>query len=893
MTAPVTDEEIKQAMFSIDSNKSPGPDGYGSQFFKDAWTVVGKDVCLAVRDAFVTGNVLKASNNTIITLVPKVDVPETVLQFRPIACCNTVYKCLAKVICNRLNRILPDIISPTQSAFIPGRDIVGNILICQDLIKLYKRRTCLPRLMMKIDLHKAYDSIEWSFLKDMLAALGFPQQSISLIMECVSSPSYSLALNGEIFGFFKGKRWLRQGDPLSPILFTICLEYLSRLLDNLKKFRGFRYHPLCARVGLTHLCFADDLLLFCRGDLRSFSLLLRAFGKFSAASGLRMSNGKSNLYCNGDPESLVKNIEESFGIKRGALPFKYPGVSIVPKRLGVLDCQCLVDRVIERIMSLAARKLSYAGRAILIKSVLSTLHSYWARIFILPKTVLNKIEAACRSFLWHDSDNSESPALVSWKQVCKDQKYGGLGFKNPHRWNVASLAKYVWWIDQKADHLWVRWVHAIYIKQNRWDDYEPTLGASWAWKRICWVKNQVKPLILNDQCCQSGQDYAIQTGYTWLMGNEEVVPWHPWLKNKIILPKHGFFIWLIAHKRLLTQDRLLKMEIIQVNCCRLCGNAAEHLNHLFFLCPYSQECLKLVAEWLKIRLPSQEVISWWLRFKSRSLVKKQVIAACLANLIYEIWLVRNKCRLENVVPRPVVVAKMIRASIWECSGPTGSIAETLENLFGSGPVNTPASAPAVVVEDAFKEEGPTEEAVKAKGSVEVREGPVIGAAGAGGAVGAREEPVVEAARVKRAQPGSKAGTSGRRVARRRAPRPTRRELRNVARVVERPHIRHVESRGQKRRRAETVEDDAHVAGWEARRGGRCADENPGPSFHGRDHLSGARGKELQLHLPTPAVAEVSTASHRALWQMANRCRALAGDLAARESRLVQSIDPAT
>ncbi|XP_074278270.1 uncharacterized protein LOC141601863 [Silene latifolia] len=246
LTQVVTDDEIKKVMFSIPGTKAPGPDGYSSQFFKDSWAIVGKDVCAAVRNMISTGNILKESNNTILTLLPKVDLPDTVMQFRPIACCNTVYKCMAKVVCSRLSSILPDIIHLSQSAFIAGRDIVGNILICQDLIKLYKRKNCSPRLMMNIDLQKAYDSIEWSYLNEML-----------------------------------------------------------------------------------------------RGDLESVTLLLRAFGTFSLASGLQMNKDKSNFYCNGVTESIVQAIENALDMRRATIPFKYLGVKIMPKRLGILELSVL------------------------------------------------------------------------------------------------------------------------------------------------------------------------------------------------------------------------------------------------------------------------------------------------------------------------------------------------------------------------------------------------------------------------------------------------------------------------------------------------------------------------------------------------------------------------
>ncbi|XP_074278443.1 uncharacterized protein LOC141602034 [Silene latifolia] len=137
LQAPVTEDEIKTLLYS--------------PFL---------DVIAAVKNVFSSGKLLKACNATVLTLIPKVDVPEHVTQFRPIACCSTIYKCVTKVICNRLSSILPNIISPYQSDFINGRDIVGNVLICQDLIRLYRRKACSPRIMMKIDLQKAYDSVE-------------------------------------------------------------------------------------------------------------------------------------------------------------------------------------------------------------------------------------------------------------------------------------------------------------------------------------------------------------------------------------------------------------------------------------------------------------------------------------------------------------------------------------------------------------------------------------------------------------------------------------------------------------------------------------------------------------------------------------------------------------
>ncbi|XP_074266063.1 uncharacterized protein LOC141588524 [Silene latifolia] len=281
-----------------------------------------------------------------------------------------VYKCLSKVICSRLKKILPDITSPSQSAFVAGHDIVGNILICQDLIKLYKRKKCSPMILMKLDLQKAYDSVEWSFVHDM----------------------------------------------------------------------------------------------FIKGERRSIELMLSACEHFSKVSRLTINKTKSTFYCNGVDEMLINSVEMAMGMNRGKVPFKYLGVNVSSKRLSVLDCACLVEKMDDRIRGIGSRHLSYVGRIVLIKSIFSTLHNYWARIFILPRTVFKNIEVMWRDYLWHGKEIKGSPALVDWEKICRPKRQGGLGITDLVTWNTAALGKYVWWVEKKADHLWVNWVHAIYIK---------------------------------------------------------------------------------------------------------------------------------------------------------------------------------------------------------------------------------------------------------------------------------------------------------------------------------------------------------------------------------------------------------------------------------------------
>nr|XP_043639257.1 uncharacterized protein LOC122610328 [Erigeron canadensis] len=206
MVKNVTDDEIKAAMFSIGDNKAPGPDGFSSLFFKKSWDIVGGEVSNAIHDFFKSGRLLGEVNHTFLALIPKVTTPSMVTDYRPISCCNVLYKCISKIITDRIKDCLDDIVGINQSAFIPGRRISNNILLTQELMHNYHRNVGPPRCAFKVDIQKAYDTVDWKFLRAILEGFGFHQVMVNWIMTCVTSVSFSLSINGNIHGFFKGKR---------------------------------------------------------------------------------------------------------------------------------------------------------------------------------------------------------------------------------------------------------------------------------------------------------------------------------------------------------------------------------------------------------------------------------------------------------------------------------------------------------------------------------------------------------------------------------------------------------------------------------------------------------------------------------------------------------------
>ncbi|KAJ9536708.1 LOW QUALITY PROTEIN: hypothetical protein OSB04_un000093 [Centaurea solstitialis] len=287
MIRPITKEEVKLAMFSIGDDKAPGSDGYTSHFFRKTWHIVGPEVELAVQDFFYRGRLLRELNHTSVCLIPKSSNASRVTDYRPISLCTTIYKCIAKIISWRIKDHLDVLVSSNQSAFIPGRRITDNILMAHELMDGYGRQGGPPRCSFKIDIQKAYDSVDWRFLGIILDRLGFHPIMRHWIMEIVTTSSFSVMVNGESHGFFKGGKGLRQGCPLSPYLFTLVMETFSSLFRRrVARDEAFSFHKGCASLSITHLCFADDLMVFTKGDVNSVMVLKEVLEDFAKISGL-------------------------------------------------------------------------------------------------------------------------------------------------------------------------------------------------------------------------------------------------------------------------------------------------------------------------------------------------------------------------------------------------------------------------------------------------------------------------------------------------------------------------------------------------------------------------------------------------------------------------------
>ncbi|GJX38132.1 RNA-directed DNA polymerase, eukaryota, reverse transcriptase zinc-binding domain protein [Tanacetum coccineum] len=248
---------------------------------------------------FDIGKLLGEVNATLISLVPKVSTPNKVSDYRPIACCNVIYKCISKIITERLKTSLHKLVNLNQSAFIQGRVIQDNILITKDLFKGYDRK---------------------------------------------SGPSR------ERKWYFPSGRGLRQGDPMSPCLFTLVMEVFTLLMaKNVQQNPCFMFHAGCKELKLTHLCFADDLLMVCNGDMDSVKIVKQSIMEFSEISCLIPNMDKSTIFFGNIKECVKERILETLPFVVGKLPVKYLGVPLITKRLTSKDCKKLIDKVKGRV----------------------------------------------------------------------------------------------------------------------------------------------------------------------------------------------------------------------------------------------------------------------------------------------------------------------------------------------------------------------------------------------------------------------------------------------------------------------------------------------------------------------------------------------------------------
>ncbi|XP_057802954.1 uncharacterized protein LOC131018247 [Salvia miltiorrhiza] len=538
---PFTKDDIVQALNQMHPLKAPGPDGMSALFYKSFWSTVNHDIVPILLDILNNGVSPGPLNSTFICLIPKKKSCVYPADFRPINLCNVVYKLISKVITNRLKLCLPSIVHESQSAFVPGRQITDNALLAFEIFHMMKLNKAKNRgvFAFKLDMAKAYDRVEWSFLEAIMLHLGFNSAFVDLIMRCVTSVSFRVLVNGFPGNHFEPGRGLRQGDPLSHFLFLFCAEALSGLLrraETSQLLHGARLCKTAPRV--SHLLFADDCIIFGRGNEVEVDTVKRVINDYEGVSGQLVNLEKSSIsFSGGVDEGRQVMLANLLGVQRAGQSSYYLGIPSVVGRSKTKIFQMLVDRTRKKAKDWKRRFLSGAGKTVLIKSVLQSIPTYLMSCFAIPDQICQRLNSVAASFFWGQKNEERRIHWKSWKKLCTSKHNGGLGFRDISLFNQAMLAKQAWRLLVNDTSLLARSLKARYFPMNDLLLASNAHNPSFAWKSLL-----------------VGRD-LLAKGITWRIGNGARIRIgvDPWIPDG----KGSFNVAKVEHRHV-----LLKAEVL-------------------------------------------------------------------------------------------------------------------------------------------------------------------------------------------------------------------------------------------------------------------------------------------------------------------------------------------
>lgn len=371
-----SEEEIWEAVNDMPLDKAPGPDGFTGMFYRTAWPIIKADILRAFQALWsLDARSFYLVNQAYMVLLRKKHDAEEIGDFRPISLIHSFAKLFTKVLARRLAPHMCNLVKPNQSAFIRTRVIHENYKAVHLTAKLL-HRSKVPSSLLKIDIAKAFDTVNWVFLLGLLQHFGFPRRWVNWISILLSSASTKIILNGSPGRRICHARGLRQGDPLSPLLFVLVMEVLNALLHlaDEQELLGKLHPKICERIFL----YADDVVIFSSMEQQDLTLIRIILEIFGCASGLRINPNKchiSPIQC--DLQATV-NLVANFPGKFDPFPIKYLGIPLGILKLSKSDLQPLVDKVANRLPSWKAGTMTRAGRTVLIKSTLSAIptHSF-------------------------------------------------------------------------------------------------------------------------------------------------------------------------------------------------------------------------------------------------------------------------------------------------------------------------------------------------------------------------------------------------------------------------------------------------------------------------------------------------------------------------------------
>ncbi|GJX65365.1 RNA-directed DNA polymerase, eukaryota [Tanacetum coccineum] len=678
----VSKEEIKRAVWDCGSDKSPGPDGFTFGFYRRYWDTIEKDVVDAVSYFFSVGMFPKGGNASFIALIPKMQDAKVVKDYRPISLIGSVYKIIAKILANRLVGVLGDLIHEVQSAFIANRQILDGPFILDELIHWCKSKK-KQSMIFKVDFEKAYDSVRWDYLDDVLNKFGFGSKWRAWIHNCLVSSKGSILVNGSPTGEFYFRKGLKQGDPLSPFLFLLIMESLHLSFQNVVNEGMFKGVSVSSSLHLSHLFYADDVIFMGQWSESNINTIIQALDCFYKASGLRMNLHKSKLMGIAVKDEVVSRAAIKMGCSTLKTPFTYLGIKVGGSMARIRSWDEIVDKVHSRLSKWKMNTLSIGGRMTLLKSVLSSTPIYYMSMFKVPSQVLKCLEGIRRKFFIGADSKENKMSWFKWSRVLASKDKGGIGVSSLFALNRALLFKWVWRFHNNRNALWSRFIRAMHGNNGGLDKGSKVSYTS-IWKNITIEVNRLrnkgvdllsfmnkKKITVATKMNHNDVGFSLRRSPRDGVEMEQFSSLNAFLEGtvlsvdirgsshktrwiKVVPIKINILAWKVRYDFLPTRLNLSRRGIeIQSIICPSCNKEVESSNHIFFACSLVRNIYRKIATWwesLYVEFDSYEEWLDWLISLRMSSRHKNMLEGIFYVSWWLVWNHRNKSLFDTKNP---------------------------------------------------------------------------------------------------------------------------------------------------------------------------------------------------------------------------------------------------
>jgi hypothetical protein len=411
--APFSKEDIDNVVRKLPPDKSPGLDGFNGRFIKKCRHIIKEDIYHLCFDFFEERLDLQAINNSLITLIPKVNSPSGVNDFRPISLLNCIVKIITKLLGERLQTVIIPLVHQNQYGFIKSRTIQDCLAWAFEYIHQCQQSK-QEIVIIKLDFTKSFDTIEHNNIILMMKHLGFNDKWTNWVSNILSSATTSVLLNGVPGKNLICKRGVRQGDPMSPRLFVLAADLLQCVINQAHNMEILHLPiPANDHAGFPVIQYADDTIILMKADQRQLLCLKAILETFAQSTGLRVNYSKSSMVPLNMSQDKAEIMTGVFGCKMQEMPFTYLGLSMGTTKPRVEHYEPVMNKM-ERQLSSISSLLTHAGRLQLVNSVLSSSPTYTMCSVSVPSTVHDYFDRIRRHCMWKSSDiNKKSKPMVA------------------------------------------------------------------------------------------------------------------------------------------------------------------------------------------------------------------------------------------------------------------------------------------------------------------------------------------------------------------------------------------------------------------------------------------------------------------------------------------------